>query len=158
MVLVTSTNTGLASSRYGRYSTPKRIKNSASEAARLMVNPTPRSTATLSSMRALGHSWRCTGKSFSKVPKSKVCIGCLDLTRAREKPTSDHTTVKKLWASVKTISASVNIANEARCGIMPYNWLRSRDLPSQEYGSPWWGIIHILTTVRHYTENAPCPV
>src|SRR6266446_6112166 len=84
MALVTSTSTGLASSRYGRYSTPKRIKNIASEAARLMVNPTPRSAATPSSMRALGHSWRCTGKSFSKVPKSKVCIECLDLTRARE--------------------------------------------------------------------------
>jgi hypothetical protein len=29
-------------------------------------------------------------------------------------PTSDDTTVKKRWASVKTISAAVNIANEMK--------------------------------------------
>jgi hypothetical protein len=54
----------------------------ASEAARLILDPTPMRVTTLSNIRALGHSWRCTGKSFSKAPKSTVCIGYLNLTRA----------------------------------------------------------------------------
>jgi hypothetical protein len=55
----------------------------ASEAARLTVNPIPRRAATLSNIKALGHSRRCTGKSFSKAPKSITRIGYLNLSRAR---------------------------------------------------------------------------
>jgi hypothetical protein len=54
----------------------------ASEATRLMLAPTPMRVATLSNIRVLGHSWRCTGKNFSKTPKSTVCIGYLNFTSA----------------------------------------------------------------------------
>src|SRR5215470_14490637 len=80
----------------------------ASEEARLMLDPTPMRAATLSSMSALGHSWRCTGKSFSKASKRKVRIGCLNLTGAVDALYSrlDPCTVKKHRTSVKTISAA----------------------------------------------------
>jgi hypothetical protein len=54
----------------------------ASEATRLMLDPTPMRVATLSNIRVLGHSWRCTGKNFSKAPKNKVRIECLNFIRA----------------------------------------------------------------------------
>src|SRR5689334_5930500 len=84
------------------------MRNMASEAARLTVNPTPRRVATLSNIRVLGHSWRCTGKNFSKAPKSTVRIGCLNFTRAVDELYSgrDRCTVKNRRTSVKTISAA----------------------------------------------------
>src|SRR5712691_4770005 len=84
------------------------MRNMASEAARLTVNPTPMRVATLSNIRVLGHSWRCTGKNFSKAPKSIVRIGCLNLTRAVDDLYigRDQCTVKKRRTSVKTISAA----------------------------------------------------
>ena len=80
----------------------------ASEAARLMLDPAPMRAATLSNIRTLGHSWRCTGKNFSKAPKSTMRIGCLNLTKAAGDLYSgrNYCTVKNRRTSVKTISAA----------------------------------------------------
>src|SRR5438445_3084718 len=84
------------------------MRNIASEAARLTLDPAPMRVATLSNIRTLGHSWRCTGKNFSKAPKSTMRIGCLNLTRAVGDLYSgpDYGTVKNRRTSVKTISAA----------------------------------------------------
>src|SRR5215471_6452056 len=78
----------------------------ASEEARLTLVPTPMRVATLSNIRALGHSWRCTGKNFSKAPKSNMRIGCLTSPGLWRLSTLNETTVKKRRTAVKTISAA----------------------------------------------------
>src|SRR5436190_15152231 len=73
-MLKTSTRSGLASSRVGRYSTPRWLRNKPSEAARLILVLMPHNVATLKRRNAFGHSWGCTGKSFSKTRNRNLGI------------------------------------------------------------------------------------